>query len=1780
MADYFQLVKSLPLTSVRTKPQLGVTGEEGDPSKSKAVMLEQTVSEQHKVITLLHQMNSSLEEENKLFCDRIKKQDEELCSVKSNLPSQQSSGLVSGGGAVEVELAAKSKEIASLKQYIEQLETSPPSLEGPDIEIIKQQLSKERLQNSLLREQLTKRREELAGVNEDLLNKQSKLIGSETRVNALRSDLSSLQNQASQYKESIVSLTASLVERDSQLSELSKAWMEEKRSSSALRETQNKLLDEVETLRSQLESSSTSNIPTNFPIPEDSQKIGINSAAFVGRLTSLRVPLYDQVAQRAVLALELERSKGQKLGIKYRLVEAPISLKGSSLIVTSVREGSISQGVLLPGDELLEVNGYMCRGPLQDEAMKCLKQGSGRLKMVVARELTGGVYTTTGHGLVPTRLAPDGEPHAQSTTPKSPLPSNEDSTRVMSPGGSPLAPSLFNDSFDEVQSPKDVLYVPEASSPSGDSVSSLILREIQESPLDRVLEEEEEEEEEEEYDYSAYHQSLLQSMDNEEEDQYLQALRLRADLLDRDTKIKELETTIHTQDGTIKKLTVNSNQLHHELDKRGSEIRHLNELVAILEQKSSGLRQEHTASEEDKESLRNRLLAVEEELVLSQAKVSDLEEQLVGRDEEFFELTEESVQLADRCDTYKEKIKELQSTNQQLLEEVSSLTTSLAGQETGREKERKAAKNSLASVQKELNDLRSHLELKTREVESLQVSLQTERDDLHEKLSKEAACVEALNSELVSMRNVSVTNLSTSQQVKSDLEETEEKVSALEDQLASSAKHEVELRADVDALRKANSGLEQIVQQMEDEVNQVQSELSLTKEKNQKMETTVTELEALVLVLRSSGEEERRKLEKVANERDEKKKQIVQLERNVVDFKTQEERLNRRVVVEEERNMFLQAQVEQLEGRLTEKDTLRETANKESDVMKDKLASLESALVQLQGDLAGSTERESLSQQQLIKLRKDHRNLKASSSLHTESLEAENRALSTQLEELRAGMEELRGLSGEDSEKAASEIARLEAALRDLRVKMLLSDKEIITLSQGNEALEVELRKAKEMAASSAEERDALQHTISLLKDSLYQSEEKCKEHENTVRVLEEDLAGMRSDNSSLKEEIESLRTVQSGQSKEVADLKARLLSHEDELMGAQLQLGQVSRHLEDTQQQLTAEKKQGEESHGELNTVSLQYNQLKTVSERLRSELELSEASVKRLEDVSRSAEFLVTQEATKSLQLEKQMKARTEELTTIQSSWEAYQKETSTKMKALSSENSALKENIDMLKSQLQSTEEDLEGREGRLTTQLKELQSKYASTVEESRSHKEAAIMNQSLVDNLTIDLNTAREESAALNAKLQSLVQGKEVVHGELDQARVEVRELQDKMAANELDRTNLCRELEEARDSLKVKRNKMIELASEKTALQSTCDMNRQILESVEEEKTKLKQELADSLKASSSLEQVVKDSETQVRSLRADLVAKGDVIEQLQASLAKAEDVIEEKDEKYKVLEKKLFSSESEKSELVGKLRLLEQTKKETQSTIDQLVSAQSALKEALTASGDQRETEVVKLREQVTELEKTVVSLNLDKEVLSEKEKQMLKLMEDLEKERLEMVSSLHKQKEQQLKLRYEHVKETSSLQEGFDLKEREVKDITHRNKELEETLKEKTTELNTVQEELASLVSLKLIVAEKQSLEDTLRKEVKSLKSQNTLLDQEHQRVLGLLRKHEVEASTRNVPPPPTPKQAKSASKDQLRAMLKERDEEVVRLREYVQKLLEKVVEKAPHLLEAMHQ
>ena len=1823
VSDYFQLVKSLPLTSLNTKQQQRSEQTGGGVPQNNTEVLERTLSEQHKVIAFLHQVNKSLEEENKHFCAKLELQERELegrGEGQLNAPPTMLQG----------DLLAKEREIGELKERIAQLEQghgTPLS----DESVTQEQLEDERFH---FKKQLAGMKQELAEANDKALSERSQLVNSETRVNMLKQDLASLRRKCADQNETVVSLRSSLVERDAQLSEISKAWMEEKRTSSALKETQNKLLDEIDTLRAQLDNSVAGQTAHSTPEGGLSKLRALTVPSLADRLSSVRVPLFDQVSQRHLLALELVRKQRQELGFKYRIMDTPVSLRSPSLIVSSVKEGSVSHGVLQPGDEILEVNGHLCRGPLQTQALTCLRQGEGRLKLVVARDEPHEETTMTTASYVTARSFPDSEqkvhtvhsllqlppsPPAQVTDGRStpeeiqsvhlvpvnqstptkhppsaeapPLPTEAPPPSTEAPPPPTEAPPPPTEApppateappteapplLPELQTTPVKSHPPTTSpvpthSPSASSLSSDILKEIQESGLENVAEEVDEP------DFSVYHHPVYQMTPGEEEGEgALQLLHLQAELQSQQDKVDELQLTVNMQVDTIKKLSDNSNEVHTQLAQVQDELSEAQSRVTEVEEEAASLRAGSDAASKELVSLKNRLLSLQEENLSLQARVQELGALVREREEDLMRAESEVTMLFEEQEQFTQDQARQEAEKRSLQREVNSLISQLQVTRTKSESANNQTYESLMSLQKEFNEAKHTLKLRNDELQALKLEAAQHKQALEEKVTAATKEADQLRAELLALQEAAAMSKGATLQVQTEMEEVKMKLRAAETELVSVKDKEGKVDGEVDSLQNANIALQKIVDQLEEEIQELKDKVAGLEESGGTMDTQVKELEVELRFSQKSTAELTKRLEEATSESSTRQQEVNHLEREVMKHQSAAKQLSEELA-------SARQQISDTEGRLEEVLLAREAAQHakeetdgEIELSKEKLSSLESTLIQLQGDLSGAAEREKRHEQQLRDARTAYKELEGSSNEMLEALKAKNKGLQAELQQAKTGIEELRAFSGGETERARSELMRLEQELAGQREALVQGEGERTRLVRECDQLQNNVQKHKDLVESTKTERDALQDTVDMLKGSLTQLEATSDEKESIIANLKSDLEEQRALTSQLKQDDKALRKEAEQRTSEVGTLQHTVTQHEEELMSAHLQLGQISRQVSELQQQLGEERKSSVNAVKEKEALALQLEQTKVLMETKGSELAVSTSTLTRLEDTLKSNEFMMEQQAAKAAQSERQLTLKTEELAALQVTWESLQKETSARIKHLTADNVALHESCDMLRAQLEEQGTSAVQVRSALEKDVADLKTKCRHLEEEAVTHKELTAVNQTAMENVRLDLSALQEELEAAKSEAASSLDREKGLAGELAESKESCKRLEGDLTALRTEKLAAASELESLRESTKKERKQADELKGEVVALQTTCDMNRQLLEATEKENSQLSQELGTVSTAKELAQSQLREMESRLKGADSELSAHQDMVGQLQAHLRQAEDNLKEKDHALETLQQKIYTGDSERSELLTRLRSVENARSEAQATVEQLSSAQAALKQALTAAGDEREKEIVKLQDRIVSLEGELSGLREESVQQSGKEASLTALLEQLEGERSGLVAELHRVKEDRLQLKTDFVRKTSVLQEALDGRDRTVRDVEQRKKEIEESLAQQSSELNNLQGELAKLVSLKVIVAEKEVLQDTLHKEVRSLKSQNTILESERQRLVDILKQHEIDVTTGKMSP-----QAKSttgASKEQLTAMLKERDEEVVHLREYVTRLLEKVVEKAPSLLESL--
>ena len=269
-------------------------------------------------------------------------------------------------------------------------------------------------------------------------------------------------------------------------------------------------------------------------------------------------------------------------------------------------------------------------------------------------------------------------------------------------------------------------------------------------------------------------------------------------------------------------------------------------------------------------------------------------------------------------------------------------------------------------------------------------------------------------------------------------------------------------------------------------------------------------------------------------------------------------------------------------------------------------------------------------------------------------------------------------------------------------------------------------------------------------------------------------------------------------------------------------------------------------------------------------------------------------------------------------------------------------------------------------------------------------------------------------------------------------------------------------------------------------------------------------------------------------------------------------------------LKQQLQQKEKEQIENIEKLHTTERSKHELQSTVDQLIAAQTALSDTLTSTGNAKEVEIVKLQGRVADLERHLSTARDELDASRETAAKLKHDVSQLEREMLSNTMAAEKLQASANKATTDHVTEVKKLQEQLKLFQITSGELQTENKRL-------TSENNSMNEEITKLVNLKLQLAEKEEQTTLLNKELKENIAMVSALTVERDHLLTTLRRYEVNRHTESIQQP-TPKAARSSSKEELIKLLKDKEEEAFRLKDYISKLLASVVERAPFVLEQM--
>ena len=342
--------------------------------KSRETVLEKAVVEQNQILDVMQELISTLESENKNYRERLSSQNRTI----QYLSGWEAKGVQAEKESMELrrEIYSKDPDQSDLKKKLQEKDNtilllqsrllneseSSHSLLNTKLSTTMALLEKERVHCIELEEELSRKKDEIAQMKKKVDNNKSNMMKMESEILHLRHEMETLKNFEQQQQDLILKQRASLADKNRQLSSLTQALSKEKMVANQLQRFQGNYSSLL------VGDSSTDSLEKEIDHP-------------------IQASLFEQIKGRDTYTLELTRiSKETELGFSFNKVDHPVSSQIPCLIIKAVKEEGLVGSFMKPGDELIEVNGILCRSMHQSRAIKSLEHGVGILRIVIARE--------------------------------------------------------------------------------------------------------------------------------------------------------------------------------------------------------------------------------------------------------------------------------------------------------------------------------------------------------------------------------------------------------------------------------------------------------------------------------------------------------------------------------------------------------------------------------------------------------------------------------------------------------------------------------------------------------------------------------------------------------------------------------------------------------------------------------------------------------------------------------------------------------------------------------------------------------------------------------------------------------------------------------------------------------------------------------------------------------------------------------------------------------------------------------------------------------------------------------------------------------------------------------------------------------------------------------------------------------------------------------------------------------------------------------------------------
>ena len=1520
--------------------------ETEDENGSRTKILEWSLVQQNQVVEMLQKMVGSLESENERVREKVAGYERRVQALKmwkmrarlaeerlkemaesSGILGSSQDGIVSFSALASFEklLLEKDKKIASLQSRGEEKGTGEEEKEGDKVSVsLRAKHAEERVRVLELEEELLSAREEATRATRELTDCQSDVARRESEIQYLRHEVETLRKVRGQQQEVVMGLRTALLDRDAQIASLTRA----------------------------LEKTSTDRERRKSAPVYGSQSI------------------FDLLLGREVFNIELvRRGEGDELGLSVSRFEMPISSRSSSLIVTAVKEGTQAQGLLLPGDEILEVNGFNCRSSgSQRKAVEVLERGRGNLKIVAARENGPGDYVGR---LKSTPLISE---NSQSTL----------WTTANDASFSPITAHLPHNNEPPSSTPHHYQLSLSTPPSSASPYTIPLASQVRPQPIGqgKLLES-----------VSPDHLEKSSSRDGESdlEDERLQRMRERQE---------QLEEELDTAHGEIENLkmekqisTAKNFELQQQLKTSEREMAVVQRQTEEVQQLLAGLREKLEREKERASGFEQQISSLQTRL--SEANSArDSEQQRVSQTQE--EILQLKMEFERERSTLLTEMSAVQSRNEQLEAEVKSQLTQTetaqsqaSEQEALRESEKKEREQLVQRLANELQELR---ESSARELSSLQSEVETLQNQLTAKVTQLETLGKReseMKTELHHLRHVAgetdkqLVELDKAHRCLKDKmaairEQAETKTLECESLTLGIKKAEGKLQAnknvssrqqeEIDNLRRNNKRL--LVERVKADEERSRTEVALKKcrlelaqakeqlesqsgEKDlfSELETLVAENTALQQQLEDS--QEKRELERLRKQVEQLQDQLDETRDSLQVAGGERDELQSELALK-------QSKTEELKQSMAVTETALEAAEAGKKKSEDLVSSMTFVHEQDQAKIRELEETLSAAQRGLEEIRLEATGVQEEMGRELQQLAAECAGLRERVKGL---SEQLEG----EKESRAGEVRSLREALQTSEQSLSHLQSELQARESANSINQATTAQLQTTCEQLEEEKQRLEGSLGEVVRQSHQLTDEVQKLQSTVRQLETDNASLAAEKQGLSESCDDMKSSLSQSQGKAESLTSRLETAMNELTVTQQQLEkenseglEAKKNLTELEAKYRESEKKAEGAESKVQEVTISLHRREEEFSQLKTQLEVSVSEQNQLQ---RSVALLQT--TTKSQ--EKKIKTLEGERTNLASAVEQ-----------LKASQAKLKDIVTSLESEKAQTEE----------TQRREVESVTAQLEEKVEAEREHLAKIQQLERRWRESQSTTEELLAAQEALRSSLTALGDEREGEVVRLREQLVSLETSLLASQ-------QEASDAKTGEETFREKFSKTVEESEVASARCSELQEEVEGLREEIEKLRdtaERLAELDKKVNVLEKGQKERsdkivtterelETTSRELQLVKTENAALLERVgevaAASLTLAETTaqLEKVRGELAAEAKTRREAEEEKEQLLGVLRRLEVEKHTVSVTPSEAASDwRGADREKLLSLATEKEEEAVRLREYVSKLLSAVV--------------------------------------------------------------------------------------------------------------------------------------------------------------------------------------------------------------